>query len=146
MLIWQAKTMSTNPWGIFTINGSQAPTFSLVKKFMNALWENRAFLNSYHAMYNNDGFTASDNLFTETDAAVLTRHLGNYLAVYSTGPAQVSFANTGGLTLSNYAFDPGSSPPTLVQGSTTSTISGLVPNRLYLLSAANKRKSQLTSQ
>jgi hypothetical protein len=91
---------------------------------------NRNFFGTYHSIINNDGLATDSMQFGDSDPAVVARKLEKHVVVFSTGPTQVTLTPTDGATLTT-AYAGGAAP--VIQASSGSiTISGLVPNRIYI--------------
>jgi len=138
-LLWQARDNEGSTGGVFGPTGERAKSFELLKAVSDVVLANAAFFADDHQGLNADGFPVAEDLFGETDPAVLTRFLGRHLVVFSEAATEtsVTFSNTLGRELRELPVGHGYSGPwplriTPAAGRTV-TVGRIRPGLIYLL-------------
>jgi hypothetical protein len=115
-------------------SNKKEPYYSFVAKIYTLIDENKNFFSTYHSKTNTDGIPVEDDLFTENDPKVLTRHIRDYLVIFSIGSSSVTFTNIGSKTLQEYANLENSL--TISHSGDSVTVSNILENRTYVLKIA----------
>jgi len=154
IFIWDAKNLVKNSTSCVNHNclnsslidqygSKKEPYYSFVAKIYTLIDENKNFFSTYHSRTNADGIPVEDDLFTENDPQVLTRHIGNYLAIFSMKPSSVTFTNVNSKILQEYANL--ENPLAINYDGNSVTVSNILENRTYVLKIVTPITSSTTT-